>query len=199
MRYRIIVLRDNQRPGPPSLIAAIDNNHLAIRDQGHEIFGVFGSLLGLATNEVYLVTYGETELALQLPDSITTVSDRAFMPTVRPTTHEPANSPGVYVFRWFSVNPSTVKEIADLSAAAWPDFESSFDTRVQGLFAEDQAAPETMLLITWYRNLTVWEASRHPPQNARDNFLRRHKLTLNALPIATSLLSADGHNLVSHR
>ena len=105
---------------------------------------------------------------------------------------------GVYVFRWFSVDPTTIDEIAQLSATAWPDFESSFDTRVQGLFAEDTETPDTMLLITWYRNLTVWEQSRHPPQTARENFLRRHKLTLSALPVATTLLGVSGSDLVSH-
>ena len=198
MRYQIFRLRDNDHPGPPALLNTIASNRALIKDRGNSIFGVFGSLLGLASNEIYLVTFGQQQLQFQLPESIECVTCRTFRPTVRPTDHKPASDPGVYVFRWFSVDPTTIDEIAQLSATAWPDFESSFDTRVQGLFAEDTETPDTMLLITWYRNLTVWEQSRHPPQNARQYFLRRHKLTLSALPIATTLLGVSGSDLVSH-
>jgi len=53
-----------------------------------------------------------------------------------------------------------------------------------------------MLLVTWYQDLSVWEASRQPAPEARENFQRRHQLTLSALPIATTLLG--GTTLVSH-
>ena len=198
MRYRIFTLRDNENPGPQILLKAIENNRALIEDQGNQIFGVFGSLLGLATNEAYLVTFGEDDIQLNLNRHLEIVSCPIFKPTVRPTEHVPASKPGVYVFRWFSVNPATIDEIASLSAAAWPDFESSFETKVQGLFALDREAPDTMLLVTWYRDLTVWEQSRHPPTKARENFLLRHKLTLNAVPVATSLLSKPASKLISH-
>jgi len=56
-----------------------------------------------------------------------------------------------------------------------------------------------MLLITWYKNLSAWEESRHPPKDARENFLRRHQLTLNAKPIATMLTMPESQSqLVSH-
>ena len=60
--------------------------------------------------------------------------------------------------------------------------------RALAQLAEDTDAPLTMLLVTWYANLTVWEQSRHPPPEAKENFLRRHKLTLSALPVATRLI-----------
>lgn len=198
MIYEVHQLRDNNRPGPPGLIEAVDNNREIIAAQGNQIFGAFGSLLGLASNEIYLVTFGDKETQLELADNIECISTRSFKPTVRPTEHQPATEPGIYVFRWFRVEPTTVDEIAQLSLQAWPDFEGSFETKVQGLLAENTDNPDTMLLITWYKNLTVWEASRQPPQTARDNFLRRHQLTLSALPVATSLLDAGPSRLVSH-
>ena len=199
MHYRVIKLRDVNRPGPPALVDVVNRHREAIKEQGHEIFGLFGALLGLATNEIYLVTFGETNLNLKLQKNIEVANDWTLKATARPTEHTAAQDPGVYVFRWFSVRPQTISEIVELSKNAWPDFESSFDTQVQGLFVEDIENPQIMLLLTWYRNLTVWEESRNPPNNARENFIRRHQLTLNALPIATSLLTSDTTRLVSHR
>ena len=93
------------------------------------------------------------------------------------------------MFRWFTIDPIKINEIVSLSAEAWPVFEGEFETRVLGLFAEDTFAPDTLLLLTWYANLAVWEKSRNPPLEARENFLKRHKLTLSTLPVATRLLT----------
>ena len=188
MRYRILTLRDNENSDPTTLVKNIEKNRGLIGDHDNKVFGVFGSLLGLATNEVYLVTFGEDDFSLDLDGHIKIASSRTFKPTARPTIHQPAKEAGIYVFRWFNVDPAKIDEIVRLSADAWPSFESSFETRVQGLFAEDTDAPLTMLLVTWYANLTVWEQSRHPPPEAKENFLRRHKLTLSALPVATRLI-----------
>ena len=190
MRYTICTLRDNNNPGPSLLVKNIENNRNLIEGAGSRIFGVFGSLMGLATNEVYLVTFGEKDFSLNLNRHIKLVKSRSFRPTIRPKKHEIATETGVYVFRWFSVEPTKVDEIVSLSGAAWPGFESSFETKVHGLFAEDTIYPDTMLLVTWYANLTVWEESRHPPPEARESFLQRHKLTLSAFPVATRMLSS---------
>ena len=185
MRYTICTLRDNNNPGPSLLVKNIENNRNLIEGAGSRIFGVFGSLMGLATNEVYLVTFGEKDFSLNLNRHIKLVKSRSFRPTIRPKKHEIATETGVYVFRWFSIDPIKINEIVSLSAAAWPVFEGEFETRVLGLFAEDTLAPDTLLLLTWYANLAVWEKSRNPPLEARENFLRRHTLTLSALPVAT--------------
>ena len=193
--YEVFKLRENKNTDSSSLLEIINQNKNLIENQGSRIFGIFGSLLGLATNEIYLVTYGEDQLQLNLNRHVEIMARHSFRPTVRPTNHEPAKNPGVYVFRWFSIDPKTVDEVASLSAAAWPDFESSFDTKVQGLFTESSLAPNSMLLLTWYSNLSVWEDSRNPPKRARESFIRRHKLTLSALPVATTLLSIPENSL----
>ena len=119
-------------------------------------------------------------------------------PTVRPLEHVARTVPGIYVFRWFDVNQSDVEEIAALSKEAWNTFEAGFDTQVQGLFAEagmqqglneeQLGERETMLLVTWYRDLAVWQDSREPHPKARELFLKRHNLMKEAKPIATRLM-----------
>ena len=52
MHYRVIKLQTLKTP----VLRPVDvvNRHReAIKEQGHEIFGLFGALLGLATNEIY--------------------------------------------------------------------------------------------------------------------------------------------------
>lgn len=134
-----------------------------------------------------------------MPEGMTLVESKTFLPTIRPEVHAECTDPGIYVFRWFEVGAKDVDEIVQLSGDAWPDFEGTFDTRVQGLFVEESPSPEKMLLITWYQDLSVWEASRYPPASSRDNFLRRHQLTRQARPIATMLsLDVADRSLVSH-
>jgi len=194
MHYQVHLLKDRKRPDSIELLAYF-NGSLRERliDQGVTLYGTFASLFGLASNEIYLVTSSE-----QAPVDLTQVLsgfdviDRIdLIPTARPTDHSPRTIKGVYVFRWFNVMNKDINEIVELSEKAWVTFEGGFDTEVQCLFAEE--SPESdqskMLLITWYRDLAVWQDSRRPPEEARDNFLRRHQLTLEAKPIATRLVT----------
>ena len=113
-------------------------------------------------------------------------------PTVRPVEHTMLTKSGIYVFRWFDVKNRDVDEIVKLSDEAWVSFEEGFDSEVQGLFAERDRSHEQvkMLLLTWYRDLSVWEASRRPAKEARERFLKRHDLTIEAIPIASRLFVA---------
>jgi hypothetical protein len=198
--YHVYHIKDLSRPGSAHLVKlANDDITKQIQAAGHGVFGIFASLFGLASNEIYLVTFGKTQTSLSFPDDVQLLSTHLFNPTLRPLDHQPRTRPGVYVFRWFSVLPDAVDEIIQLSYNAWPTFEGSFETEVQGLFVEATGQPSEMLLITWYKNLSVWEESRHPPKNARESFLRRHQLTLNAKPIATMLNMPESQSqLVSH-
>ena len=200
MLYQVLHIKDVSRPGSVHLVKlANDDITKQIQTAGHEVFGIFASLFGLASNEIYLVTFGETQTSLSFPDDVELISTHLFNATLRPLDHQPRTRPGIYVFRWFSVLPNAVEEIIQLSYNAWPAFEGSFETEVQGLFVEATGQPSEMLLITWYKNLSAWEESRHPPEHARENFLRRHQLTLNAKPIATILnMPASQSHLVSH-
>jgi hypothetical protein len=99
----------------------------------------------------------------------------------------------LFVFRWFSIDNQDVNEIAELSETAWQTFESGFDTEVQGLFAEvnRDSKEGTMLLLTWYKGFDVWLDSRTPDAAARENFLKRHALMREAIPIATQRLAIE--------
>jgi hypothetical protein len=200
LQYQVFHIKDLSRPGSANLVKlANDDITNQVQEAGHGVFGIFASLFGLASNEIYLVTFGESPTSLSFPDDVQLLSSHLLNPTIRPQNHQPMTRPGVYVFRWFSVSPDSVDEIVHLSGEAWPTFEESFETQIQGLFVEATARPSEMLLVTWYENLGVWEASRHPPPDARENFLRRHQLTLSATPIATLLTLPDGKSqLVSH-
>lgn len=157
--------------------------------EGIGLFGVFAPLFGLASNELYVVTWSDREHGIDARD-LTLVDETRLVPTARPTEPAPRTEPGIYVFRWFTVPNRNVDEIVRLSTEAWVSFEGGFDTEVQALFAEPDRSAGTgiMLLVTWYRNLSVWEASRRPSPEARQNFMRRAELTIEARPIATRLV-----------
>jgi hypothetical protein len=198
MHYQIFQLEDTNRPGTAGLVRACRESIAdSIKSQGATVYGIFPSLFGLASNSLYLVTSGKQPVKPAQADGIRQVDCWQCLPTVRPTAHTPRSEPGVYVFRWFDIQPGTQDEIVALSSDAWRTFEADFDARIQGLFIEDTGTPSRMLLLTWYRDLSVWEASRAPSPEARENFIRRHQLTRRALPVATMLAGVDGLNLVS--
>ncbi len=195
--YQVNLLKDPDHPGPINLINYVHGTLTpALATQGVKLFGVFQGLFGLDSNALYLVISSTTEInsiahqvdgtGFQLLNSVNLV------PTERPREHSTRKRPGIYVFRWFDVLNKDVEEITALSARAWVTFEGGFDTEVQGLFAESdrESTNGKMLLITWYKDLAVWQASRQPPEEARENFKRRQALTLQAHPVATRLVQA---------
>ncbi len=184
-----------------SIITDIDLGKIGVSE-----WGVFSGIFGLATNELYWVLVDNPDthhdaldnMASRLIDTGVVILDKKrFNPTVRPIEHDARTAPGIYVFRWFDVNKSDVDEITALSKEAWNTFEAGFDTEVQGLFSEaglnDEHSDEreTMLLVTWYRDLTVWQNSREPHPKARELFLKRHGLMKEAKPIATRLIPRE--------
>ncbi len=188
MIYDVFSLQDTNNPGSVELVKWCAD---LSQDTGG-VFGTFPALFGLSSNEIYLVTYSEngSDTLPTLPDGIRQTSHIQLTPTVRPVVHTPRSTPGIYVFRWFWVNPTDIDEIVDLSNEAWTLFEGGFDTEVQGLF-KGVSDKSRMLLITWYKDLSVWEASRNPAPEARENFMKRHRLTERALPVCTRLAGVD--------
>jgi len=191
--YQLTHLKDRNSSNPLALLARLKSFKNTLEDNGLEQYGIFAGLFGIASNEAYLVCHGETDSASLLAEhEFTVLQSKQFIPTVRPLGFAPRDKAGVYVFRWFKVNMKDVDEIASLSATAWKTFEGDFATEVQGLFVQAEPAPNQgeMLLLTWYRNLTVWQESRAPSPEARENFVRRQQLVLEATPIATRLFEA---------
>ena len=192
MYYQVFQLQDGQRPGTASLVSTcLEGISKDVRSAGASIYGIFPSLFGLFSNEIYLVTCSEQPIQLEVPSEISLNASWCGIPTVRPAVHEPLRVPGIYVFRWFEIESGSEEEVIRLSAEAWTSFESDFEAEIQGLFLEHSASPSRMLLLTRYRNLSIWEASRSPAPAARENFLKRHQLTRRALPIATMLAGVE--------
>src|SRR5258708_28787219 len=58
----------------------------------------------------------------------------ALAPTLRPTDAVPPTRQGNYAFRWFATPQQNWPEFLDLCAAAWPGFETAYDSQVVGLW-----------------------------------------------------------------
>jgi hypothetical protein len=186
MSYQFFHLRDQTRSHAERLHEFVQN----VKDVA--TWGVFPGLFGLGTNEIYWVVICDQPYSPVLGAGIDIVAHTVLSPTVRPTIHEPRDKAGVYVFRWFEVDPKHVQEVVRLSGEAWETFEGGFDTEVQGLFTVEPPLPLGqaqchMLLVTWYRDLAVWQDSRAPDPAARQRFVARQALLSSAIPIATRL------------
>jgi len=131
--YQVLLLKDSGRPSNQRLIAfLLGDVKERVEASGGVVFGVFGGLLGLATNEAYLVFSADQPLDFrhEFEQAGYQVKQGVQLnATVRPLEHLPASRQGVYVFRWFDVISRDVEEIVALSAAAWPSFEADFDTQ----------------------------------------------------------------------
>ena len=105
---------------------------------------------------------------------------RPMVATARPTSPEPIAGGGLFALRHFELHdPGDWDEFLALSVEAWPEFESTNDARVEGLFRFADVDDEA-LLVTRYPSLAGWESSRtsiRPDNVAGRNFLRRRELT----------------------
>ncbi len=155
----------------------------------HRHWGVFAGLFGFARNELYRVTAFTGEVP---PADRHCVTSEIWAPTVRPVSDEPCTRSGLYVFRRFHVLERDVDEVVALSAEAWRTFEHGDDYAAQpmGLFrpAADADGIVRLMLVTWYDGFASWETSRTPAPEARENFARRHALTLTTYAVATRRL-----------
>jgi hypothetical protein len=158
-----------------------------VREGAAEILGLFAPQLGFASNEAVLLvrrrnTSPLPRNLLEAP-SIASFRHDLLMPTVRPSDDRGLKAGGIYVHRWFTVDGERVSDFVDLSNRAWGDFEGSYKTEIFGLFRAE--ADETdraqgsarLLLLTWYGNHAVWEASREQARDAKSLFAQRHELT----------------------
>jgi hypothetical protein len=157
----------------------------------------FTPQLGWAANEgAVLIRADNAEPILKAAAGQAAASEHhRLSPTVRPEAGQALKPGGVYVHRWFTVGAGDVGEFVNLSAQAWPKFEGQFETTIFGLFQADRTAADTaagqvrLLLLTWYRNHGVWEASRDPTTESMQIFARRQQLTRHTRACSTLLVS----------
>lgn len=154
------------------------------------LYAVFRGEVGHWDDEAIVMTVGAT----------TPEGEVSLVPTARPLDRTPPSDDGLYVHRWFHVDPADVEEFVELSAQAWPTFEDVFDgVRILGLWR--QVRPETaearLLLVTRYTDLAQWETSRfsapRPAEGADDafeRFRRRRALTRRTIARFTRLVTS---------
>jgi len=161
-----------------------------------EIIGQFAPQLGWANNEAAVLLRGGAVAPTSLiaPPLVTSSRLDVLTPTIRPADADRPAPLGIFVHRWFEVDAGATDEFVALSGEAWPHFEAEFDTRIFGLFRaaesdEDRAKGVVRhLLITGYRDHSVWEASREPTTQAGSAFQRRHQVTRRTWAASTRLV-----------
>lgn len=173
----------------------------ALAERGGSLVGLFAPQLGFASNAAALLVRwsGPAPEDLDVLTGAPQVSGwlrEALTATARPVDGRPLRSGGVYVHRWFVIDPGRDAEFVDLSRRAWPAFEAAYETEIFGLFraartAADRAADqERLLLITWYASHGVWEASREQTNDPDSLFVRRQQLIRSTIGRSTILAPA---------
>lgn len=172
--------------------------------KGGLLFGVWKPLIGLAFNHAVCVTEWPDEAAAAanadtviagIPD-IRKAEHDIWLPTLRPAPGTIARADqGFTTHRWYDIRESDFERFLDLSRATWGNWEGTHDSQVQGLWRV-KAAPAPglvrMRLMAWYRDMGVWERSRHwkgtkGAEPANRTLGQRYDLTLDS---AVSILQS---------
>jgi hypothetical protein len=176
-----------------------------IEAQGGMLFGVWRSQIGRPRDELTVITvWSDADTAASAPEmllngvpSIRAHASTAMLPTLRPESREPPRRQGNYAFRTFDLPGENWQEFLDLCIAAWPGFESAYDSQIIGLwrYLEAEDAPTRSLLLTRRPNLAMWERSKIPdgPEETevRQKLSRRYDLCDATAVHTTTLLTAD--------
>jgi hypothetical protein len=176
-----------------------------LANDGGVLYGVWRSQIGRPRDEVTAMTVwpsresaagAEAALLGGLSDVRECESER-LVPTLRPADPTPPIRQGNYAFRWFETPAEHWDEFLDLCQAAWPGFESSYDSQVIGLWRslDDTDAMRRSLLLTRRPNLAMWERSKIPEGEAemdvRQKLNRRYDICDWTVVFTTTLLTAE--------
>jgi hypothetical protein len=185
-----------------------------LRQAGGALYGIWRSQIGRPRDELTALTVWSDTIAAATAEDLLLGPDpdvrarrsEALIPTLRPTDVAPPTRQGNYAFRWFTTPHENWPEFLDLCAAAWPGFETAYDSQVIGLWqatgdrsgASDGEAfgGVRSLLLTSRPNLAMWERSKLPEGKAetevRDRLSRRYDLCdWTVVSTATLLTAAD--------
>jgi hypothetical protein len=174
-----------------------------IEPNGGTLYGVWRSQIGRPRDELTAITVWHEQpdeaagvsLSSDIAD-ITRQSAVALTPTLRPTSAEPPRRQGNYAFRWFTTPAHHWPEFLDLCTAAWPEFESAYDSQIIGLWrvTPDDGNTVRSLLVTRRPDLAMWERSKLPANDAeaemRRKLSRRYDLCDDTVVCTTTLLTA---------
>ena len=121
-------------------------------------------------------------------DGVSRVTTNILIPIYLAESLAVPTEAGFYVHREELYHPLDVNEAVRLSQEAWETWESTFGTRVTGLFREQSDSVEVahLLRIVWYRSFDGWLDSRDAARDpeARRRFAARRLLQLEGSGVA---------------
>ena len=172
---------------------------------GGALYGIWRSQIGRPRDELAVMTVwpdadtaaGAEEILLHGLPSVQACESVAMTPTLRPKSAAPPRRQGNYAFRWFETPTMHWQEFLELCEAAWPGFESSYDSQVIGLWwcLGDDDSLRRSLLLTRRPNLAMWERSKIPEGDTemavRQKLNRRYDICDWTCVYTTTLLTAE--------
>jgi len=182
------------------------STHLA--DHAGQLYGIFRSQIGRPRDELSVITAwpsgrsldGEHAFFSSAGDDVVCADSQAMHPTLRPVEFMPPTRQGNFAFRWFETPIEHFAEFSQLCEGAWPDFESSYDSQVLGLWRLQSQDPTHVktLLLTRRPDLAMWERSKIPSseteREVRRKLTRRYDLCEATWVFTTTLLTASDKN-----
>jgi hypothetical protein len=208
MKNAYIHHRIDVRPREWDAVSKALPDAAGLNRQGGTLYGVWRSQIGRPRDELNAISVwpdidAASDAASAGPgifadiDGIVSCDNGVMTPTLRPKSPEPPRRQGNYAFRWFETPPENWDEFLNLCEAAWPGFESSYDSQIIGLwrFLADNGELRRTLLMTRRPNLAVWERSKIPQGDAetevRRQLSRRYDLCESTSVFTTTLLNAE--------
>jgi hypothetical protein len=171
---------------------------------GGALYGVWRSQIGRPRDELTAITVWTEEAnpalvstLLNRVDEVRQITSEPLHATLRPGSPAPPRRQGNYAFRWFELPENNWQEFLSLCAAAWPGFESAYDSQVIGLWrcVRDEPGRVRSLLLTRRPDLAMWERSKIPAGAAesevRRQLSRRYDLCDDTWVYTTTLMTAE--------
>ena len=182
----------------------IDLHDFVIRNNETSLYGLWRSQIGLPRDTITMISvWPDLETAKEKSNQIcigmemvSAVETCIMRPTIRPKTNKRPRRQGNYAFRWFDTPLRNLDEFLKLCFEAWPDFESSYDSQIIGLWKiENNDKTVKTLLLTRRPNMAMWERSKIPEgpkeTSVREKLSRRYDLCDWTTVYTTTLLTAS--------
>jgi len=172
--------------------------------QGGALYGIWRSQIGRPRDELNVITVWSeaTDPAVSstlLADvaEVREIRSEPLRASLRPASTVPPRRQGNYAFRWFELPERHWQEFLALCVAAWPGFESAYDSQIVGLWYSINGEPGQMraLLLTRRPDLSMWERSKTPvgatERKVRELLDRRYDLCTATWVYTTTMLTAE--------
>ena len=179
-------------------------NDFMLKDNDTALYGLWRSQIGLPRDTITMISvWPDLKTAKEKSDQIcigmemvSAVETDIMSPTTRPQNGERPECQGNYAFRWFETPLENFGEFLQLCTDAWPDFESSYDSQIIGLWKiENDDKNVKTLLLTRRPSLAMWERSKIPQgkkeAEVRKKLSRRYDLCDWTTVYTTILITAS--------